>query len=67
MRIKRMISIFGGMVLGGGAGLFFGALLGGNLATNFEFVGLRGYEATGIVGLALGIASGGFSGARLTK
>ncbi|HEU5077532.1 MAG TPA: hypothetical protein VFU02_25240 [Polyangiaceae bacterium] len=60
----KAIVVIGGMLLGAIAGLFVGALVGGNLATNFEFLDLRGYEATGIVGLLLGMLLGGALTAR---
>jgi hypothetical protein len=67
MTAKSVAAILGGMVLGGGLGLMLGALIGGNLATSFELIGLRGYEATGIVGLGLGVVAGAYVGARLTR
>lgn len=45
--------------MGAVAGLLVGALIGGNFATSFEFLKLRGYEATGVLGLLLGMLLGG--------
>ncbi len=39
-------------------GLVVGANYGGNHATDFEFNGLRGYEATGQLGAILGFLAG---------
>ena len=35
-----------------------GAYIGGNYALNFRFMGVRGYEAMGLLGLILGIMGG---------
>jgi len=48
-----------GVVLGAMVGLFVGAFVGGNFATSFELLHLRGYEATGVLGLVLGMLLGG--------
>jgi len=58
------IVIVGGMVLGAVVGLFLGAHVGGNFTPDFRFLHLRGYEATGVLGLLLGIFVGGALGAR---
>ena len=39
-------------------GMLIGALIGGNYFTEFQLMGLRGYEATGQVGFILGGAAG---------
>ena len=57
----------GGMALGAILGLFFGAFLGGNFATDFQLFGLRGYEATGILGLGIGLMLGALIGARWAR
>ena len=44
--------------LGAALGLFSGALIGGNWATSVELVGVRGYEAAGLLGLVVGAAAG---------
>jgi membrane protein YqaA with SNARE-associated domain len=51
--VVLMAAVFGG-VAGGVAGWLLGALYGGNYAVNFEFAGLRGYEATGQIGAIIG-------------
>ncbi len=38
--------------------LLIGATIGGNFFVNFEAFGVRGYEATGMVGLYVGIIIG---------
>jgi hypothetical protein len=57
MKIALMFCM--GALLGGVFGLLLGAFIGGNLATDTELFGLRGYEGTGILGLVLGLAAGG--------
>jgi hypothetical protein len=58
-------------VLGGVIGFVVGAMYGGNYGTELEFVGLRGYEATGLLGGIGGVVTCGFLGfyflARLTR
>ncbi len=58
-------------VLGGVIGFVVAATYGGNYATGFEFVGLRGYEATGLLGELVGFVTFGLLGfyflARLTR
>jgi hypothetical protein len=61
----RLLGMFGIGLAAGIAGLLVGALFGGNFATEFTFIGLRGYEATGQVGLLLGAALGLYAGWRL--
>jgi len=65
--VKSVLVTLGAMAVGSCVGLVLGALIGGNFATNFELLGLRGYEATGIVGLCLGLALGGYAAATLTR
>ena len=64
IRVKRAMVVLGGAALGAIAGLFLGALFGGNFASSFQFLHLRGYEATGVLGMALGALVGGVLGAR---
>jgi hypothetical protein len=63
MSNKRVVGVVLAGLVGGIAvavlGLIVGATYGGNYATNFEFNGLRGYEATGLIGAILGFVSGG--------
>jgi hypothetical protein len=47
-----------GMVAGG----YIGTIYAGNHAQNFEFLGLRGYEAGGSLGALGGLAVGGLVG-----
>lgn len=65
--LGRGLVIIIGAVLGAVVGLVVGAFAGGNLATRFELFELRGYEATGIVGLAVGMLLGGVAGALLGR
>lgn len=52
-------------------GLVFGTMtgmnIGGNYFTNFEFMGARGYEATGIIGSFAGGALGSVIGIILAR
>ena len=48
-----MAAVFGG-VAGGAGGWLLGSLYGDTSAANFEFAGLRGYQATGLIGGLLG-------------
>jgi hypothetical protein len=63
MSSKRIVfvvlaGLIGGIAVGA-IGLLAGAWYGGNYAINFEFNGLRGYEAVGQIGAILGFVSGG--------
>jgi hypothetical protein len=49
--------------LGGALGLVAGAFFGGNFASSVQLFGLRGYEATGYLGMLLGAAAGVLGGA----
>ena len=52
-------------------GLVFGTLtgmnIGGNYFTSFEFMGARGYEATGIIGSFVGVTLGLLAGIILAR
>jgi hypothetical protein len=65
-----LAGLIGGIAVGV-LGLIAGAIYGGNYATQFEFNGLRGYEATGQIGLILGCVTGaalcGYLVGRLTR
>lgn len=50
--------------MGAVVGLFVGAFVGGNFAPSFQLLHLRGYEATGVLGLVLGMLVGGGLAAR---
>lgn len=67
MWTKIGLASIAGMSLGAVLGLLAGALVGGNFAANLELFGLRGYEATGIVGLGVGLVLGGWLGARVAR
>ena len=45
-----IVFVFFGMVIG----TMIGMDIGGNYFTNFTFLGLRGYEATGQIGMVVG-------------
>ena len=67
MRTNMGFASIGGMVLGAILGLLVGAFLGGNFATDFQLFGIRGYEATGILGLGIGLVLGALLGARWAR
>lgn len=54
---QLIVGALGGFIIGM-LGAFIGAVIGGNFATNFEFAGNRGYEATGGIGLLVGVVLG---------
>lgn len=47
--------------------LLIGATIGGNFFTDFEMFGRRGYEATGNIGLFLGVLLGSFISVTIYK
>jgi hypothetical protein len=55
----------GGAVVCGILGLIGGAYIGGNYAQDFTFIGGRGYEAAGPLGLIIGAITGGLLSLRL--
>jgi len=57
LRIGSLIT--GGLVIGM-LGMLSAAWFGGNYAESFQFAGVRGYEATGLVGFIIGTAIGIF-------
>lgn len=69
MKKKLLFGLIGGFLLSI-IGLFIGVNLGGNYFTSFEFLGGRGYEATGylgaIVGAVIGVLLGVFVGAKIS-
>jgi hypothetical protein len=67
MKAPKLVAALAGALVGGVALFVIGAFFGGNLATDFTLAGLRGYEATGIVGLFLGVVGGGALGAQLVR
>ena len=61
MMRKIIYGVMGGVVLlafGAFLGLIIGAFIGGNYMTEFEFSGVRGYEAVGRIGAYIGAAVG---------
>lgn len=63
--LYMMIGAISGMVLGFMLGLLLGAFIGGNFMMDFEFNGVRGYEAVGQIGAFLGAFFGAGSGGAL--
>ena len=49
--VLRFLLMLAVGIICGIVGMLIGASLGGNYATNFQLNGVRGYEATGQVGL----------------
>jgi hypothetical protein len=68
--VKVVLAVFLILVLAF-VGLVFGTLtgmnIGGNYFTSFEFMGARGYEATGIIGSFVGGALGSIIGIILAR
>jgi hypothetical protein len=60
--VVRLLAALFGAVAGTGIGLVVGATYGGNYATELDFAGLRGYEATGLIGEIIGFFAGGAFG-----
>ena len=54
----KIAIVFSSALIFGMLGMLVGAYIGGNFATNFQLIGVRGYEATGQVGFILGAALG---------
>lgn len=67
MRVKLVLAATAGALAGGVALFVVGAFLGGNVTPHFEFAGLRGYEATGVLGLMVGLVAGGALGLKLAR
>lgn len=53
--IGRIIFVLATVIITLLLGLLVGAWFGGNYAENFQFNGVRGYEATGQIGLLCGV------------
>ena len=53
--IWRMIAVLAAVFIALLLGLLVGAWFGGNYAEDFQFNGVRGYEATGQIGLLCGV------------
>lgn len=59
--LKKVVLILGLIIFTIGFSIFMlliGMFLGGNFFTNFEFFGVRGYEAVGNLGFLFGLISG---------
>ncbi|MFA5761833.1 MAG: hypothetical protein WC877_08765 [Dehalococcoidales bacterium] len=68
MRRKILLGIIGGavfLIIGLVLGLIAGMNIGGNYFVDFEFGGVRGYEAVGKIGAILGTVLGAAAGAIL--
>lgn len=61
--VSVLVLAFFGMILG----LITGMNIGGNYFTDFEFMGDRGYIATGNIGLFIGLILGALSGFLLSR
>jgi hypothetical protein len=61
--LQRLTRSFICAALGAAGGLFLGALIGGNWATEVELFGVRGYEATGLLGMLVGASAGALASA----
>lgn len=57
MKNKILFALIGGVLLAI-TGLFIGMNIGGNYFASFEFMGGRGYEATGYLGAIIGAVIG---------
>lgn len=53
-KLLTILLVLGNVVLGVIAGLGIGATIGGNFFVDFEAFGVRGYEATGWIGILVG-------------
>ena len=60
--IIKIVACVVGCLIGAALGIYLGAIFGGNYATDFEFASMRGYEATGLIGLLAGLPLGGLLG-----
>lgn len=66
-KILKGIFLIVFMFIGFVIGLITGIQIGGNYFTSFEFLGQRGYEATGLIGSWIGLALFGFLGYRIIR
>lgn len=65
--VYTMIGAVAFLIVGVIVGFFIGTSLGGNYFPDFEFLGGRGYEAVGYLGMIIGGLVGVFVGAILGK
>ena len=54
-----ILAVASGIIVCGILGFMVGTYVGGNYAQDFTFLGVRGYEAAGLVGLIIGAITGG--------
>jgi len=64
--IEGVVALIMAILLGGILAIA-GANYGGNYMTDFTFGGVRGYEATGMLGVIFGFPVGGILGALLAR
>jgi hypothetical protein len=57
-----LIGCFVFLIVGLIAGLIVGSFIGGNFMMDFEFAGVMGYEATGLIGAMIGGPMGAIAG-----
>jgi hypothetical protein len=57
--MRTFVIVLAGALLGAIVLFLVGAIVGGNFATDFELAGLRGYEAAGVLGILVGLVTGG--------
>ena len=56
--VRTIVIVLAGALLGAIVLFVVGGIIGGNFATDFELAGLRGYEATGVLGIFVGVVTG---------
>lgn len=66
-KVVKVLIVLMLMFVGFVVGLITGIQIGGNYFTSFEFLGTRGYEATGLIGSWVGLVLFGLIGFRLIK
>jgi hypothetical protein len=66
-KVLKVVIVLVLMFVGFVVGLITGIQIGGNYFTSFEFLGNRGYEATGLIGSWVGLVIFGLLGLRLIK
>jgi hypothetical protein len=66
-KVLKALFVVAFMLTGFVIGLIVGIQIGGNYFTSFEFLGQRGYEATGLIGSWVGLALFGFLGYKIIR
>lgn len=66
-KIFKVLIVAAFMFTGFIIGLIVGIQIGGNYFTSFVFLGVRGYEATGLIGSWIGLALFGFLGYKIIR